>query len=125
MNLMPDMQQQFKDTRHGSPSRLGIEYMDEHGISCNDECLVEWDKILDKMIFLFREMSEETCRKENPYQKEYEDTLQEFEIKYGIFGEKLEEGKKNKLGRVVHFPSEIPEYKDIKDKYYTEEKVLM
>ena len=47
MNLMPDMQQQFKDTRHGSPSRLGIEYMDEHGISCNDECHVEWDKILD------------------------------------------------------------------------------
>lgn len=89
------------------------------------KCLVEWDKILDKMIFLFREMSEETCRKENPYQKEYEDTLQEFEIKYGIFGEKLEEGKKNKLGRVVHFPSEIPEYKDIEDKYYTEEKVLM
>ena len=34
-------------------------------------------------------------------------------------------GKKNKLGRVVHFPSEIPEYKDIEDKYYTEEKVLM
>ena len=58
--------------------------------------------LLDKMIFLFREMSEETCRKENPYQKEYEDTLQEFQIKYGIFGEKLEEGKKNKLGRVVH-----------------------
>ena len=46
--------------------------------------------LLDKMIFLFREMSEETCRKENPYQKEYEDTLQEFQIKYGIFGEKLE-----------------------------------
>ena len=50
--------------------------------------------------------------------------MQEFQIKYGIFGEKLEEGKKNKLGRVVHFPSEIPEYKDIEDKYYTEERVL-
>lgn len=37
MNLMPDMLQQFKDTKHGSPNRLGMEYVDEHGILCNDE----------------------------------------------------------------------------------------
>ena len=53
--------------------------------------------------------------------KEYEDVLQEFEAKYGSFGEKLEEGKKNKHGRVLHFPSEVPEYKDIEEKYYAEE----
>ena len=124
MNLMPDMLQQFKDTKHGSPSCLGTEYVDEHGIFCIDECHAEWDKILDEMIFLFREMNEETCQKKNLYQKEHEDVLQEFEAKYGIFGEKLEEGKKNKLGRVLHFPSEIPEYKDIEEKYYAEEKAL-
>lgn len=56
--------------------------------------------------------------------KEYEDVLQEFEAKYGSFGEKLEEGKKNKHGRVLHFPSEVPKYKDIEEKYYAEEKAL-
>ena len=124
MNLMPDMLQQFKDTKHGSPSCLGTEYMDEHGISCNDECHAEWDKILDDMIFLFREMNEETCQKENPYQAEHEDILHEFEEKYGMFGEKLEDGKEDSFGRVLHFPSEISEYKDIEEKYYAEEKAL-
>ena len=124
MNLMPDMLQQFKDTKHGSPSCLGTEYVDEHGISCNDECHSEWDRILDNMIFWFREMNEETCQKKNTYQKEHDNILQEFEEKYGLFGEKLEEGKMNKFGRVLHFPSEIPEYKDIEKKYYAEEKAL-
>ena len=124
MNLMPDMLQQFKDTKHGSPSCLGTEYMDEQGISCNDECHAEWDKILDDMIFLFREMNEETCQKENPYQAEHEDILHKFEEKYGMFGEKLEDGKEDSFGRVLHFPSEISEYKDIEEKYYEEEKAL-
>lgn len=46
MNLMPDMLQQFKDTKHGSPNCLGTEYVDEQGILCNDECHAEWDKII-------------------------------------------------------------------------------
>ena len=80
------------------------------------KCHSQWDKILDEMIFLFREMNDETCQKKNMYKKEHEDALQEFEAKYGIFGEKLEKEKKNKLGRVLHFPSELPEYKDIEGK---------
>lgn len=124
MNLMPDMLQQFKDTKHGSLSCLEKEHADEHGNFCNDECHTEWDKILDKMIFLFREMNEDTCRKKNPYQREHEDVGKEFEAKYGIFGEKLEEGGKNKFGRVLHFPGEILEYKDIEEKYYAEEEIL-
>ena len=73
--------------------------------------------LLDKMIFLFREMSEETCRKENPYQKEYEDTLQEFQIKYGIFGEKLSSNRNNiacihtSLPPIFRFQSRISAYK--------------
>ena len=30
----------------------------------------------------------------------------------------------DKHSRVLHFPSEIPEYKDIEEKYYEEEKAL-
>ena len=124
MNLIPDMLQQFKDTRHGSLGNLGTEYTDEHGILCNDECHAEWDKILEQMIFLFREMNEETCKKENSYQIEHEKVLHEFEEKYGLFGEKLENGEGDKIGRVLHFSSDLPEYKDIEDKYYAEEKIL-
>ncbi len=45
-------------------------------------------------------------------------------IKYGIFGEKLEAGRKNELGRVLHLPSEMPEYDNIEEKYYAEEESL-
>lgn len=124
MNLMPDMLQQFKDTKHGSPSILGTEYVNDQGILCNDTCHEEWDKILDQMIFLFKEMNEDTCQKTNPYLIEYENVLKEFEEKYGTFGEKLETSKTGKFGRVLHFPGEMPEYKDIEENYHAEENAL-
>lgn len=66
MDIMPNMLQQFKENRHGSPGILGTDYVNADGIRCNDTCHQEWDEILDKMIFLFREMNEETCQKKNP-----------------------------------------------------------
>lgn len=124
MSLMPDMLQQFKDTRNGSPAALGTEYMDENGILCNDECHAEWDKILDEMIFLFREMNEETCQKKNPYEAEHDRVFREFEERFGTLGEKLEETENRKPYRTVHFPDELPEYKDIEDKYFAAWKEL-
>lgn len=59
--LMPAMLQYLKDNRMGSPAMLGENYTDEHGIMQNDACHKEWDKILDRMIFLWRELDEETC----------------------------------------------------------------
>lgn len=109
MNLMPDMLQQFKDTKHGNPDGLDV----------------EWDNILERMIFLLREMNEETCRRKNPYQAEHENVMDEFEEKYGIFGEKLEADKKAELRRVLHFPHELQEYKDVEEKYYAEERALV
>lgn len=47
MNLMPDMLQQFKYTKHGSPSVLGEEYVNEDGIVCNDTCHEEWIRFLN------------------------------------------------------------------------------
>ena len=73
MDIMPNMLRQFKENRHGSPGVLGTDYVNADGIRCNDTCHEEWDEILDEMIFLFREMNEETCKKKNPYEKEHEE----------------------------------------------------
>lgn len=125
MGVMPDMLQQFKDTKHGSPVSLGKDYVNENGILCNDSCHDEWNRILEQMIFLFREMNRDTCQKKNPYEKEHENVWEEFEKKYGIFGEgiEMEEGRR-KIGRKICFPEELPEYKDSEDRYYAVEKEL-
>lgn len=128
--IIPDMLQTYKDTRMGSPSYLGKNYADEDGIMVNDTCHEEWDKILDRMIFLWRETDEDTCAQKNIYDEEYSIVLDAFHNKYGIFGAKLqtekelEENKKRGGGGTIHFMDELPEYKDISDKYREEEKRL-
>lgn len=124
MSLMPDMLQQFKDTRHGSPATLGTEYMDDEGILCNDECHAEWDKILEQMIFLFREMNVEICQKKNPYEAEHIRVMREFEEKYGTLGKRIEKTGDDKPYRCLHFPDELPEYQEIEEQYYAMEKEL-
>lgn len=79
IKIVPDMLQQLKETRHGSPGCLGEDYVSEDGIRCNDACHEEWDKILDEMIFLFREMDEETCQKKNITGEEAEKTWKDLE----------------------------------------------
>lgn len=56
-DIMPHMLVQLRDTRHGSPMLEGFDEKTTHE---------EWTKILDRMIFLFNEASEETCTKKNP-----------------------------------------------------------
>ena len=68
--MIPDMLQNLKDTRHGSPGYLGENYINEDGILVNDTCHEEWDKVLERMIFLWRETDEESCSKKNPYEEE-------------------------------------------------------
>ena len=128
--LMPAMLQHLKDNRMGSPAMLGQNYTDEHGIMQNDACHKEWDKILDRMIFLWRELDEETCSEKNKYEKEYSKASDEFFDKYGFFGEGLEteeeKEKAKKTGsRRVHFMSELPEYEEISRLHMEEEKRLV
>lgn len=128
--MIPDMLQNLKDTRQGSPGYLGENYTNEEGILVNDTCHEEWDKILDRMIFLWREIDEDTCSQKNSYDEEYSKALREFNEKYGLFGFKLQTKKEleeNKIrggGGTVHFMDELPEYKEISDKYREEEKRL-
>lgn len=129
-NLIPDMLQDLRDERHGSPGCLGKNYTNADGILVNDTCHEEWDKILDRMIFLWRESNEYTCAKRNPYEEEHSKAHKEFIEKFGLLGEKLqteEELEKNRKrggGGTIHFMEELPEYKEISDKYLEEERKL-
>lgn len=127
--LMPAMLQYLKENRMGSPTMLGENYTDENGILQNTTCHEEWDKILDRMIFLWHELDEETCSEKNKYEKEYAKAFDEFEKKYGFFGKGLEteeeKEKAKKTGsRRVHFMNELPEYEEISRLYLEEEKKL-
>ena len=128
--LIPDMLQDLKENRLGSPSYLGENYTNEEGMLVNDTCQEEWDKILDKMIFLWRESKEESCSRKNPYEAEYEKAFDEFTKKYGFLGEKLqteaelEENKKRGGGGTLHYMDELTEYKEIYDLHSAEERKL-
>lgn len=117
--LIPDMLLNLKKNRHGSP------HLDED----DDACHAKWDKTLNKMIFLWRESNEETCSMKNPYEEEYFRCFEEFEKKYGTWGEKLRTKKElsseKKTGlSTMRFMDEVPEYKDIHEKYRTEQERL-
>lgn len=146
--LMPAMLQYLKDNRMGSPSYLAYAEDNEEDKPhlMGDQILMdkktsddendgfskshrEWDKILDRMIFLWRELDEETCSKKNPYEETHMKAFEEFSDKYGFLGQKLEtEEEKKKLkksgGHYVHFMSELPEYAEIDRLYMEEEKRL-
>ena len=93
--LIPDMLQDLRDNRMGSPSCLGENFVNSEGMMVNDTCHDEWDKILDRMVFLWRESREETCSMKNTYEEEY------FKCK-----------------------EELSEYKEIYDKFHEEDKRL-
>ena len=137
--LFPAMLTELKNTRHGSPGEL--ENLDEadnkagacHGIdevsNESDTCHEKWDKILDEMIFLWKEANEKTCSKENKYAEEYHKAQDEFDEKYGFFGEGLYSEKdkeyENKTGnKVIYGIAKAPEYEEIWNKYIEEEKQI-
>lgn len=129
LDVVPSMLEQYKHTRHGSPGVLGENYTNEQGILVNDTCHGEWDEILARIIFLFHEADETTCQRKNPYEDEHRRVYDEFDEKYGFFGERLEtpeeKAKNEKTGaHTAHFPSELPEYADIEEKYSEEEEKL-
>ncbi|MCD7844617.1 MAG: hypothetical protein LUG57_01935 [Oscillospiraceae bacterium] len=129
LKVMPDMLQEYKDNRVGSPGVLGENYTNDKGILVNDTCHDEWNEILDHMIFLLRDCDEETCSKKNQYDAEHLQMFTEFCDKYGFLGEGLmtedELKEKEKTGNsVCHFPREVPEYQELDEKYSEEEKKL-
>ena len=115
IDIVTPMLRQLRNTHHGSPSYLGKNYVDENGNMINPDCHEEWDKILERMIFLLGEMKEETRSVSNPYADEYDKVLEEFQEKYQ---------QKGNGDRKFHSLREIPEYKAVQHKYIEKEKEL-
>lgn len=118
--LIPAMLQDLRNHRHGSPVLEGVP---------ENELEEKWNEILERMIFLWQESSEETCSKKNRYEARYWSCHREFEKKYGLFGCKLmteEEKKASREGKGtrVHFMGELPEYRMISDRYFQAERRL-
>ena len=114
LNTLPDMLEEIKKNYTGYPDELTEQ---------------QWNEILSRLIFLLREANVDTCTKINPYKAEYSRIFDEFRKKYGEWGEKLlteeEKAKAKKSGsHPVYLPHHMPEYKEISDLYFNEERKI-
>lgn len=127
LSVIPNMLDELNRTRHGFPSALlEDENQDEEA---NERGNREWGRILSEMAHCFREANERTCTRKNPYEDEWDKVSWEFYERYGTLGEKLmteEEIKENKRMHVttVHLASELPENRELWDKYKEEAKKI-
>ena len=96
-----------------------------------------WTDYLAIMIYNFNECDDEKCTEKNEYHEEYHKALNEFNEKNGFFGKGLMTEDENKRLReaenklepdakvfIPYFMNELPEYKDIYDKYHKREKEI-
>lgn len=129
LGIMPSMLEAFKDNLHGCPDAPGLI---SHRVFLEDadkdtESMKAWTEILDKMAFLLKEADESTCSRTNQYEEAFLNARQEFEEKYGKWGEKLltpkeQDDLKNNRGRRIYFPGDVDEYKELSDHYLEEER---
>ena len=142
LKTLPDMLQDIKNNKYGYPSVLLEEGMAHYGLKSVDEYNAaskelrdkvddygneKWGEILSEMIFLLREANEDTCSMVNPYEEEYGRVWEEFQEKYGERGEKLlteEENVKETRSHPIYSPSHLPEYKEISESYFNEERKI-
>lgn len=114
--LIPNMLQKYKDTRSASPISLSDNYGNEDEIP-NDTCHKNWDEILTKMIFLWRESSEVTCSFKNEFEDAHMKDYEEYCNKY-------DSQEVRKSGAYVPSMSELDEYKELTTKYEAREQEI-
>ena len=120
VTVVPNMLHDLRVNCHGYPGYFeGLE----------EENVKKWNQILYRMESLFREANEETCHRKNPYEEEHDQAQQEFNEKYGVFGEKLKteeekaEERKKHSSRICML-GDVPEYAEISDKWLAAEREL-
>ena len=133
LDIMPKMLQQMRDNLHRYPAMSASYPINSQTIITPwdeklDKDFVAWQEVLDKMIFLLKEMNEDTCSFENKYQKEVNKAQDEFYKKYGCFGEKFEElnniESNSSVNKRIYFyydDPEHPEWKELNDDYHRAE----
>ncbi len=110
LDIMPCMLEEYKTTRHGSPVGKNTQLLPMTDEERDQAIHGEWDKTLDRMIFMLREMDEH----ENPYTDEYMKMM----IKY------REGPTKQEDGTVSYVYSDIsdPDDAELSKKYHDEVK---
>ena len=107
-----------KKKRHGSPEIEGspsqLLFLNEE--ERDQDVHHKWDLILERMIFLLREMYEETCSHKNPYEK-----------KYFAAVDRYRKGPIENPDGSVTFRykdlKEVPDYRELDEKSITEDLV--
>lgn len=134
LSIIPDMLDNMADSTPAFPEFPNdgtypqtqvVDLGDADGTVSNK--LVEWKKMLRTMAQLIRDADENMSSVKNKYEEEWSKAYDEFHEQYGLFGEKLEaDAIKNKKSAItMHFPDELPQWRDIMRKFREEElKVL-
>lgn len=129
LSIVPNMLEDLRETTHGYPGELmnssSQDLSEEEQEKADEAGMQKWRDTLSEMIFLFREALDDTCTRENPYEEEHRKAQEVFDKKYGIFGEGLltkeDKAEEKKTGtHRMYMLSDVPEYKDISDKYHEE-----
>jgi hypothetical protein len=97
MDKMPKMLLDFKKNLHGCPSQFTTND-DRTEYQNVEQGMKNWEVVIDRMIFCFTEMNEDTCSQKNEFEDEYHRQLHTKD--YFEPCDKNNEGKK--LFRWVH-----------------------
>ena len=120
MEIMPKMLTDFRKNLHGCPTQF-INREDGTEDQNFETGMKEWEDIIDRMIFCFREMNDDTCSMTNEFADEY--NRQRFEGKslkdmfvknedrdtYSLVEGKVDPELEDNYRRKIH---EIETYKD-------------
>lgn len=131
IRIMPEMLKALRDDLHGYPSSFVAFPKNSKSISSSEDensvGMVKWKDTIDRMIFLLREMNEETCSVKNPYEDKYAIINEDYIQKYGLFGEglkteaeKAEERDKEykRMYSAEDFPDIYPSTNEILNEYF-------
>lgn len=88
----------------------------------------EWDKVLERMIFLWRESNDDTCTRKNPYEEEFEEAKRKFDAEhpFEIKGETFFEMMQYARAHVEDIPTIVDsqEHQELLHLYLDQERKL-